>query len=197
MAAWNADGLRTPGSTRGRSSQATGVWSKPAADVMYPTTSSKSSSSQNPAIQVGSGEVAYARGVSVSINATRTRTRTVRGRRVLISSLDTPWEVPMSNWLHTRDLNRQGSRDLTLLVAPLGHVISKADSPADAPTARPQLALHPGAILVRRPGRLRHRALGAGPHVGFQLARGPEPLDSRGINVPWRPPCSSGTRSTS
>src|SRR5258708_4531821 len=44
--------------------------------MMQPITSSKSSPSQYPGIQVGSGGSAYARVVSVSINATRTRART-------------------------------------------------------------------------------------------------------------------------
>src|SRR5712691_4582424 len=71
----------------------------------------------------------------------------------------------------------------SLLEATLGHVISKADGPANAPTARSHLALHPGAILVRRPGRQRSSALSTETHMGFEILRGPEPLHSRGINV--------------
>lgn len=60
----------------------TGPFARPAAEVMYPTTSSKSSSSKKPSCHVGSGGLAYASGVSVKMNATRNRTSPFRETRV-------------------------------------------------------------------------------------------------------------------
>src|SRR5262250_2412157 len=49
----------------GRRERSTGASARPVAEVMYPTTSSKSSSSKRLSCQVGSGGSAYASGVSV------------------------------------------------------------------------------------------------------------------------------------
>ena len=62
----------------GRRHRTTGASANPAAEVMYPTTSSKSSSSKKPSCQVGSGGLAYASGVSVRMHAMKNSTSPFR-----------------------------------------------------------------------------------------------------------------------
>src|SRR5215471_8783363 len=57
--------LKTTRIGMGRRERSTGASARPVAEVMYPTTSSKSSSSKRLSCQVGSGGSAYASGVSV------------------------------------------------------------------------------------------------------------------------------------
>src|SRR5260370_38792353 len=58
------------------------------------------------------------------------------------------------------------------------------DGIADAPTTGTQLALHPWAVLVRRSGRLRRRAYGAGTNMVHHVLGRPESLEPLGIDVP-------------
>src|SRR5262249_13063354 len=69
---------RTRNIGTGRTERSPGASARPVAEVMYPTTSSKSSSSKRLSCQVGSGGSAYAIGVSVMCNAT---TRSARPKR--------------------------------------------------------------------------------------------------------------------